>query len=275
MPISPDVLEQEKRFVGRDMSEAEVHTFSAGVVAVYSSRCPEKESANEDAALLLPCDGGRGVLAVADGFGGQPAGAQASERALSAVAGAVQKALSEGSELREGILNGFEQANEAVCALGVGAATTLAVVEIADDLVRPYHAGDSEVLVVGQRGKVKLTTLSHSPVGYAVEAGVLEESEALDHEDRHIVSNLVGSSEMRIDVGPVLKLSQRDTVLIASDGLFDNLQIDEIVGRIRKGPLGRAADALAGACRRRMQNPTDGLPSKPDDLTFMLFRLRG
>ena len=268
-----DLRERLEHFVGRDMSEAELYPFATGVAAVYSRCCPGKEAVNEDAALLLACAAQRGVLAVADGFGGQPAGAEASKRALALVADAVEKALAAGAELREGILNGFERANEAVCALGVGAATTLAVVEVDRKLVRPYHAGDSEVLVVGQRGKVKLTTVSHSPVGYAVEAGVLEVSEALDHEDRHVVSNMVGSPDMRIDVGPVLRLSPRDTLLVATDGLFDNLRTDEIVARIRKGPLGLAAADLAGVGRQRMQNPDEGLPSKPDDLTFLLFRL--
>ena len=49
--------------------------------------------------------------------------------------------------------------------------------------------------------------------------------------------NVIGSSDMRVEVGPALQLAARDTVLLASDGLFDNLYIDEIVDTIRRGPL--------------------------------------
>jgi serine/threonine protein phosphatase PrpC len=130
------------------------------------------------------------------------------------------------------------------------------------------------ILVVGQRGKVKLCTVSHSPVGYAVEAGLLDEKEAIHHEDRHLVSNIVGTPEMRIEVGRTLKLRPRDTLVLGSDGLFDNLHLEEVTAYVRKGPLPRAAEAVADACRRRMCEPQPDHPSKPDDLTFLLYRRR-
>ena len=137
---------------------------------------------------------------------------------------------------------------------------------------RPYHVGDSEILVVGQRGRIKLQTVSHSPVGYAVEAGLLTQKEALHHDDRHLVSNLIGSPDMRIEVGSPMVLAPRDTVLLATDGLFDNLTVREIVKMIRAGPLLDAASALIRACESRMQSPGAGTPSKPDDVTFILYR---
>jgi len=267
-------IEQIRFFAEPNATEDELHRIAAGIAVVRTARCPGKGTANEDAAALLWCDALRGVLAVADGFGGQPAGDQASQLALAALANAVEGTLSAGGILRGGILNGFEKANQAVSALGVGAATTLAVAEIEDGCVRPYHVGDSTILVVGQRGKIKLQTVSHSPVGYAVEAGWLEESEALHHEQRHLVSNMVGSADMRIEIGPVFRLRPRDTVLLASDGLFDNLHVDEIVQHIRKGPLSKAAKVLVDECDARMQAPHEGFPCKPDDLTFILFRLQ-
>jgi len=169
-------------------------------------------------------------------------------------------------------MNGIERANEAVLELGVGAGTTLAAVEVQDGTVRPYHVGDSTILLVGQRGKLKLQTIAHSPVGFAVEAGVLDESEAMHHEDRHFVSNMLGVADMRIEVGSARRLARRDTLLVASDGLSDNLHKDEIVERIRTGPLAVVAERLVRDARRRMEAPIEGEPSKPDDLTFVAFR---
>jgi serine/threonine protein phosphatase PrpC len=192
--------------------------------------------------------------------------------AVDCLAAAVEDQVANGDSLRSGVLDGFERANESILGLGLGAATTLAVVAIDRRALRPYHAGDSSILVTGQRGRIKLLTVSHSPVSYAVEAGMLDHQEALHHEDLNLVSNFVGSSQMRIDVGPVLSLSRRDTVVVASDGLFDNLHVEEIVDRVRKGPLEACANTLLTECQRRMAGEDPEHPSKADDLTFVLFR---
>ena len=94
---------------------------------------------------------------------------------------------------------------------GVGAATTLTVVEIEGESVRPFHVGDSFMLITGQRGKVKSRTIPHSPTGYAVASGLLDEKEALHHDERHVISNVIGSAEMRIDVGSPIELAPKDT----------------------------------------------------------------
>ncbi|HNO77515.1 MAG TPA: protein phosphatase 2C domain-containing protein [Phycisphaerae bacterium] len=262
-------------FLNANHAEAETHPVADGTALVFSRRCPDKESPNEDAAALIVSNSGSAVLAVADGFGGQPAGEQASRIALESLTESVKEALSAGDTLRTGILDGFERANEAINAMGVGAATTMVAVEIDDGSVRPYHVGDSMALVVGQRGKTKLQTVSHSPVGYAVESGMLHEADALHHEDLHIVSNMLGSSEMRIEIGTHVQLRPWDTVLIASDGVFDNIPTQEVAELIRTGPLTKVAKLLAAECDQRMRNPREGQASKPDDLSFILFRLRG
>jgi serine/threonine protein phosphatase PrpC len=256
-----------------DMCEGELLPFARGEVALYSARSPEKEGKNEDAAALILIDSEQGVLAVADGVGGQAGGESAAETALRRLEKAVDAADLPTRTLRGAILDGVEDGNEAVRSLGIGAATTLVVAEIAGDSLRPYHVGDSAMLVVGQRGKIKLQTVSHSPVGYALESGLLEEEEALHHDQRHLISNMVGSAEMRVEVGSPIRLAPRDTVLLATDGLLDNLSLQEIVDGIRTGPLARVVQKLARTCGQRMREPEGDHPSKPDDATFVLFRL--
>jgi serine/threonine protein phosphatase PrpC len=183
----------------------------------------------------------------------------------------VSNAVSADRELRDAILDGFERANREVTQLGVGAATTLAVAEVDDDHVRSYHAGDSEVVAVGQRGRLKLQTVSHSPVAYGVEAGLIHQDDAIDHVDRNIVSNMVGSPEMRIEIGSPLCLRPRDRLLVATDGVFDNLSFDELVEHIRKGPIDECCSKLTATCHARMTAPKPGEPSKPDDVSMILF----
>jgi serine/threonine protein phosphatase PrpC len=161
-----------------------------------SWRCPGSDGSNEDGALVAWPDSESLVLAVADGVGGMPAGESASALALRALRDALRVRLAEGADLREAILSGFDRANRAVLQQAGGGATTLAVVEVANGRMRSYHVGDSGVLVFGGRGRIRLQTISHSPVGYAVEAGVLDEAQAMAHEDRHLVSNVVGDRGM-------------------------------------------------------------------------------
>ncbi|MCC7410575.1 MAG: protein phosphatase 2C domain-containing protein [Gammaproteobacteria bacterium] len=248
---------------------------AGGHAAVASFRSPDKDTPNEDCALLVALTEDAAVIAVADGLGGLPAGEQASRVALETLAAALGQARADGLETRTAILDGIEAANRAVLALGTGAATTLAVVEIEGRRIRPYHVGDSIILLAGQRGRMRWQTVPHSPVGFAVESGMLNQSDAMHHEDRHIVSNVIGSNQMRIEIGPPLALNPFDTLLVASDGLFDNLHLDEIVERMRKGPLQQAVERLVRDARTRMTDGAAGAPSKPDDLTAVAYRLPG
>ncbi len=265
--------DEVRLFLEQELLEGAFFQIAGGVVALYSKRSPEKETPNEDAVAVIPTGIDSAVLAVADGLGGAPAGRQASSLAIRCLARAVEEAVSEDVAIRSGILNGFESANEQVLALALGAATTLTVVEFDGRLARHYHVGDSFSLLTGQRGKIKMQSIPHSPVGYAVEAGLLDEADAIHHEERHMISNVIGSADMRIEVGSAVELSPRDTLLVASDGLSDNLHMSEIVETIRKGSLDDITDNLARRARERMEGREDGEPSKPDDLTFAVFRL--
>lgn len=266
-------IDEAQLFFEQELLEDAVVEFGGGSAALFSMRCPGKETPNEDAVALIPTGQSSGVLAVADGLGGAPAGKQASYLAIQCLASAVTGAVRHGAEVRAGILDGFETANEKVLALAIGAATTLTVAEFDGQRVRHYHVGDSMVLLTGQRGKVKMLSIPHSPVGYAVEAGLLNEIDAMHHEDRHVISNVIGSTDMRIEVGSAIKIASRDTLVLASDGLSDNLHLPEIVEYVRKGPLASVARKLASQVGKRMKGEGEGEPSKPDDLTFVIFRL--
>ena len=262
-------------FIDCNMPVPKSLRLGCGRVAVFSARYPGKTTKNEDSAAVVPLGDEAAVLIVADGMGGGAAGQVASAIAVNNLVSSLSDlVLGDPQQRRFAILNGFEIANRAVMDLGVGAATTLAVVEIQGDTMRPYHVGDSLILVTGNRGRVKLQSVPHSPVGYGVEAGLIDESEAMHHEDRHIVSNMVGTVDMRIEVGAPLTLARLDTVIVASDGLSDNLHLEEIVEAIRKGSLLASARKLADGGRSRMVDRKEGCPSKPDDMTLIAFRMR-
>ena len=243
-----------------------------GQVVAFTGRAPDKDSENEDAVAIIPYGPDAAVLVVAHGAGGMPAGRRASQTAVAALDQSLQLAASQTMLLRTAILDGIESANAAVLELANGSATTMTVVTIEGRIARTYQIGDSEALITGQRGAIRAQTMAHSPTGFAVEAGFLGEREALHHKERHLVSNFIGTADMRIDIGATVELRPKDTVLVASDGLTDNIHLHEIKDLVRRGPLAQALDAIIKLATHRMTAEPSRQPSKPDDLSIILFR---
>ena len=271
--INSSGLARPKLYLGDADMELDFFEMHVGQVAASTIADAEKSGANEDSAAIIPVDDDYLVLIVADGVGGLSGARRASNLTVKTIRSALKK--SDGNSkggLRTAILDGIEAANQAVLDLGAGAASTLALAEIGPGYVRTYHVGDSILLVCGQRGRIKLQTTPHSPVGFAMEAGLLNETEALQHAELNLIFNVIGSADMRIEIGSELPLATRDTLLLASDGLMDNVLQEEIIETIRKGRLNTAIKALSALAQQRMENDIAGKPSKPDDFTALLFR---
>ena len=266
-------MKSEYIYTQSELSTPEQIGFGFGTAVAFSDKSPDKESSNEDSVALFELDNNTAVFLVADGLGSLPNADTASKLAIKTIQQSL-KQVSDSDSIREAILDGLEKANQQIQEKIPGSATTLVAIEYHKQTIRPYHVGDSMILLTGQRGKIKLQSVPHSPVGYAIEAGMLDEDEAIHHEERHIVSNVVGSSDMRIEIGAALKLAQHDTLIISSDGLFDNLYVDEIVELVRKGKLKHAGEQLVQQAKKRMQSPQKDMPSHADDLSFILFRLK-
>lgn len=260
-----------------------------GEAVLFSSKAYDKTTGNEDAALFCELPGAVTVLAVADGVGGLPAGAEAAATAIGAVRRAVERTVERAdrvadrsaeraaereavSTLRSAIFDAFEDANARLLEQGVGAATTLVVVEVRGDVARAYHAGDSGALLVGQRGRVRFETIPHSPVGYGVAAGMLEPSQTHHHDERHLLSNCVGSRDMRVEIGAPVAMAARDTLLLATDGVLENIERRDLIDQIRVGSLLQAATDLQARLRLTMAGVDPKLPAHPDDATALLFR---
>jgi PPM family protein phosphatase len=247
-------------------------SFGSGKILLFTEKNEELKQSNQDSASVIDYGDDQKVLLVSDGAGGQPAGEKASSLAVQSITQCIQKSPKGLESLRAPILDGIEKANQTILNLGVGAACTLSVVELKGNTVRAYHMGDSSILVCGNKGKVKFHTTDHSPSGLALEAGVINEKEAMVHEERHLLTNMLGSAEMKIEIGSPLKMRVLDTLVVASDGLWDNLEVKEVVDIIRKGTLESGMARLVEECRQRMKHPEKYAYSKQDDLTVILHR---
>lgn len=256
-------------YLESEMDQPELIGFTGGNLLAFSRVCPGKSEPNDDSAAVIRTAAGAIVLVVADGVGGAPMGYKASAIAITCISESLEQE-SSATDLRPAILNGIEKANAEILDMGTGAATTLTVVEVNDRVSRGYQVGDSMALILGQRGAIKWKSRCHSPVGYAIDSGMLDERDAMHHDERHFVSNLVGTREMYIDVGPAVSLAPRDSIVLGSDGLFDNLHLDEINNLSRVGrPLDRI-NALVKLATQRMQCLDDAYPGKPDDMAIVM-----
>jgi serine/threonine protein phosphatase PrpC len=266
-------LKEARFYVGNADSHHDVINTKLGDVAVSTIGDHEKAGPNEDSAAVIPVNDEYMVLIVADGVGGMAGARRASNLTVETIATAIAN-LDEttGTKLRTAILDGIEAANQTILDLGGRSASTLALAEVGPDYIRTYHVGDSILLLTGQRGLVKMVTTPHSPVGFAMEAGLIDENEALQHNELNLIFNVIGSTDMRIEIGSELPIAARDTLLIASDGLTDNVRQEESVEIIRKGSIEEAMVGLTEIAQKRMQTEAQGRPSKPDDFTTILFR---
>jgi len=263
-------------FVESNTAAAAHFATRVGNVVALCRTCPGKAEPNDDSALVLQPSDEVVVLVVSDGVGGCPVGYKASSIAVHTVADHLEVS-QPGADLRHAILDAIEHANREIMDLGIGAAATISVVEITyhrdqgGRTARVYNVGDCMALIIGQRGALKWKSTPHSPIGYAIESGMMNEHEAMTHDERHLVSNLVGSPTMHIEIGPTLPLAPRDTILVASDGLFDNLHLHEVIALGRCGKLTKRIAALADLATTRMNGQDGALAGKPDDLTVLMF----
>lgn len=249
------------------------HSMTYGRSVFYSSRAINKSTSNEDALAIVTVSDNCVVLIIADGMGGLPAGEEASRTVVQHLIESVSRVNRDGLSVRETILDGIEEANDELLIQKKGSGTTLVVAEVQDNWLRTYHAGDSPIMLVGNRGKIKYSAIPHSPTGYALEAGMIDKAEAMMHEERHLISNYIGSPDMRVEIGPSVRIAPRDTLILASDGLSDNLYDNEIIEICRKGNIMSCSRKLMTECLKFMQHPVADRHCHPDDLSFILFRL--
>lgn len=249
----------------QEQQGTEILENKVGAAIGYTQKNPEKVGGNEDSILIHQPGEKSFLLAVADGMGGHRAADEASRIAVESLSKI--KNPQNKNELRNMVIDAFESANDKVLSLGLGAGTTLSAVFCFNNLVRSIHVGDSTTLVTGKHGKLKFRNTLHSPIGYALESGFIEEDE-LEAADNPLVLNAIGSQDMKMELGPWIQLSPNDTLLISSDGLTDNMKLKEIKELIRIGSLQEAFDSIKEKSTSLMKES----PIKPDDLSFVIYR---
>jgi PPM family protein phosphatase len=168
------------------------------------------------------------LAAVADGMGGHPGGEVASSVAVALVQAAftgrsldeLQAAVRAANRAiwdRAGAAADLEGMGTTLCAVGLTGDGSLVVVNV----------GDSRACMLRNESLTQLTN-DHSVTAELVRRGELSEHEALDHPHHGILTRALG-------VGPDVELDsasypavEGDRLLLATDGLFNEVPNDEI-----------------------------------------------
>lgn len=211
---------------------------------------------NQDRALALELQGGAILLLVADGVGGAPGGALASEETARVVREVFEEFA--GAAPYAGLLlTAVNLANERVRLLQEqkpefgNMATTLVAAVIEGAAASVANVGDSRAYLF-HMGKLTQVTEDDSWVAGEVRAGRLSPAEADTHPWRNVITRGIGVDDAPEPTVAPLALESGDALLLCTDGLFKMLPDDEITGILMGArDAGQATRALVDSANAR------------------------
>jgi protein phosphatase len=197
----------------------------------------KRRELNED--YIFTCDKPVGNLPnlfiVADGMGGHNAGDYASKHTVEKVVESVRANADEYDP--ENILQDaidkantyiYEMASVAANMQGMG--TTIVAVSVSGDDVIVANVGDSRMYVVNDF--ITQVTKDHSLVEEMVDMGGIDREAARTHPDKNIITRAVGVKDYVLVDFFSMKITEKEKLLLCTDGLTNMLTDDEILGII-------------------------------------------
>lgn len=206
------------------------------------------------------------LMVVADGMGGHFHGELAAQIAVQLLTDAFQKhadpLLPAPQEfLHDSLLAAHHGINDYTLAhrLAEFPRTTCVACIVQDGVAYWAHVGDSR-LYYFREGKLRFRTRDHSVVQRMFEEGQISAGEMTTHPDRNKIYSCLGGG-----VFPEIALSQEnamrenDVILLCSDGLWGQLEFDEIAAILDTFPLAAALPELMDNAELRGGRTGDNL----------------
>lgn len=201
---------------------------------IDKSICGEFRDTNEDKTGVFYNQTDQPLLVIADGMGGHNYGDVASNMAVEMVQEAWEKENFLASAEAEGFLRqlviktnrrlyDYQEAHTKYQGMG----TTLVLAAVLDDTIIMLNVGDSRGYAVNRRS-IEQVTKDHSFVNLLVEAGEITEEEAVRHPRRNVITKAMGTEKLIQPDIFRLRNKQYDYILLASDGLTDEVRNNEI-----------------------------------------------
>lgn len=228
------------------MTERSWQWVSSGITNVGNVR-----KINEDAMLDHPQ---YGLWAVADGMGGHDAGDFASSSIVNALS-AVRE-YDRPSQLVDAVEDSLMQVNNHLYRKSKeGGRSSVIGSTVAVVLALPGHclcvwAGDSRVYRLRDFQLEQLTT-DHSEVEELIAEGSLDRSEADGYPGENVITRAVGGEEELLLEVRLFPMQNKDRYLICSDGLYKDVEFDEIREFLSDGSTADACQKLIGCALSR------------------------
>ena len=195
---------------------------------------------NEDACFVIPKDN---VYVLCDGVGGNNSGEVASRKTVSGIAEYVSENPLEKVKTFRTVKTYFDNCLQKInyeilkesksSVENRGMATTLVLTYFKGSKIYTMNVGDSRAYIL-TGGKLKQITEDHTYVNSLVKAGVITEEEAVDHENRNMITRAVGADyavQPDFFTGTV---KVGDIVMMCSDGLYDEVPEEKIIDLLQQ-----------------------------------------
>ena len=214
---------------------------------------------NEDALFI---DETHQVYAVADGLGGLPGGAEASQRIVQLLEQKMKRVDSsqERVDLTE-LINGivFKEGLDAYPLSGMG--STLTIGQIVGDQLLIGHIGDSAAYLLRDDDLEKLT-IDHTMAQELIERQGESAQDVIPPEYSHTLTRCVGQSKnLRVD-SKSITIKPGDRLLLCTDGLDKGISREAI----KKGLARKQSPEEACHQLTQMANDNEG----PDNITVIV-----
>jgi serine/threonine protein phosphatase PrpC len=212
----------------------------------------------------------KGRLAViADGMGGYEGGEEASRLAVETICESYARAST--ADLQVALLASMKAAHSRIQVYATdhpelfGMGTTCTAACVANNVLRYVHVGDSRLYLV-RDAEIKQLTQDHSYVARLVRSGALRPEEAETHPQRHILTAALGVGDEPLYDAPAtpIPLKAGDALLLCTDGLWSNVDDDELREYASSGSAAQACEGLVRLAKQR---------GGPDNITVQLLRI--
>ena len=206
------------------------------------------------------------LMVLADGMGGHARGEIASQLTVQVITGlfnarAKPVLVDMASFLLDGIYAAHDAINEYAMRhkLSEPPRTTCVVCVVQKGQACWAHVGDSRLYHFNRRA-LKSRTHDHSAVQQLVDDGLLDEDQMGVHPDRNKLYNSVGGYMLPdIDLEEPVKLNEGDILYMCTDGVWSELNPQEMLSTLRAYPLERAVKNMLDHAEFRAGQYADNL----------------
>lgn len=198
--------------------------YAATQKGVQKAQNEDRIALNDEIIVVGTYEGecAEGFVAIADGVGGNKAGAAASQFVVDEL-GKCSHSIENLTEINQKLI-ALSQTDEALA----GMATTLALVDFTEDSVKITYVGNTRVYAVVNGKYLKQLTRDDTTLEYLLATGQLDASTVESFNRKNEITACFGAGNPALLKLKQIDVSGQDTLILTSDGIHDHVSIDEM-----------------------------------------------